>query len=156
LVRCPGCHGWQPAVDVRGLARGARCPNCRTALPLPVLIADNNEKLAAVIAQLLADEPGFHVVDVVSTAAAAVIAAHKNPPAVVLVDRDLHDVPGLSLCSALRAAVPDAVLLLWSHDPHANRDDFVDVDGLVERGMTYRGLVEEMRQAVRRTHGERD
>ena len=121
-----------------------------------VLIADANAKLAQVIADLLGDEPGYVVVGVVDSAAAALLIARRRHPAVVLVDPKLTDTSGLALCAALRAAAPDAAVLLWSHAtdrPH----DGVEVDGLLERGMTFRELVHAMDAVRDRTesHGER-
>ena len=111
--------------------------------PAKVLIADANAKLAQVIADLLGDEPGYTVVGVVDSAAAALMAARRRRPALVLVDPKLTDTTGIALCAALRAAAPEAVVLLWSHAtdrPHES----VEVDGLLERGMTFRELVQAM------------
>ena len=120
-----------------------------------VLIADANAKLAQVIADLLGDEPGYVVVGVVDSAAAALLIARRRHPAVVLVDPKLTDTSGLALCAALRAAAPDAAVLLWSHAtdrPH----DGVEVDGLLERGMTFRELVHAMDAVRDRTSSQRE
>ena len=124
--------------------------------PAKVLIADANAKLAQVIADLLGDEPGYTVVGVVDSAAAALLSARRRHPTVVLVDPKLTDTSGTALCAALRAAAPDATVLLWSHAtdrPH----DGVEVDGLLERGMTFRELVQAMdaARAEAGTSGER-
>lgn len=107
--------------------------------PAKVLLADANAKLAQVIADLLGDEPGYTVVGVVDTAAAALLAARRRRPEIVLVDPKLNDATGLALCAALRAAAPEALVLLWSHGTERPGD--VEVDGLIERGMTFRQLV---------------
>lgn len=114
--------------------------------PAKVLLADANAKLAQVIADLLGDEPGYTVVGVVDSAAAALLAARRRHPEVVLVDPKLNDSSGLALCSALRAAAPDAAVLLWSHG--ADRIQDVEVDGLLERGMTFRELVQALDRVV--------
>jgi DNA-binding NarL/FixJ family response regulator len=116
--------------------------------PAKVLLADGNAKLAQVIADLLGDEPGYCVVGVVDTAAAALLAARRKRPDVVLVDPKLNDASGLALCAALRAAAPEAAVLLWSHGAERLAD--VEVDGLLERGMTFRELVVALDQAQRR------
>ena len=108
--------------------------------PAKVLLADANAKLAQVIADLLSDEPGYTVVGVVDTAAAALLAARRRRPEVVLVDPKLNDSSGVALCAALRAAAPEAAVLLWSHG--TERPEAVEVDGLLERGMTFRELVQ--------------
>jgi DNA-binding NarL/FixJ family response regulator len=116
--------------------------------PAKVLLADGNAKLAHVIADLLSDEPGYIVVGVVDTAAAALLAARRKRPEVVLVDPKLNDSSGLALCSALRAAVPEAAVLLWSHG--AERPADVELDGVLERGMTFRELVQALDQVQKR------
>ena len=116
--------------------------------PAHVLLADGNAKLAQVIADLLGDEPGYVVVGVVDTAAAALLTARRERPDLVLVDPKLNDTSGLALCSALRAAAPDAAVLLWSHG--AERPADVEVDGLLERGMTFRELVTALDQVQAR------
>ena len=112
--------------------------------PAKVLLADANAKLAQVIADLLGDEPGYTVVGVVDTAAAALLAARRRRPEVVLVDPKLNDSTGLALCAALRAAAPDAAVLMWSHGTERVTD--AEVDGLLERGMTFRELVQALDQ----------
>ena len=53
--------------------------------------------------------------------ASALTAARRHRPAVVLLDIQLPDVSGLSVCEGLaRWAVPPAVVLTSTHDP----DDF--------------------------------
>ena len=117
-----------------------------------VLIADGHARLAEIMAQLLADEPGFEVLPVVDTPADAVEAAHARHPDVVLVSERLGQDPGLAVCAAVRAEIPDATVLVWSHSPDrvAPRDD---VDGVLERGMTFRELVRAIRSARRARAG---
>jgi DNA-binding NarL/FixJ family response regulator len=124
--------------------------------PAKVLIADANAKLAQVIADLLGDEPGYTVVGVVDSGAAALLAARRRHPSVVLVDPKLTDTTGVALCAALRAAAPDATVLLWSHGTDRPQDG-IEVDGLLERGMTFRELVHAMdaAQAETAAGGER-
>ena len=118
--------------------------------PAKVLLADANAKLANVIADLLGDEPGYTVVGVVDTAAAALLAARRKRPEIVLVDPKLNDSSGLVLCAALRAAAPDTAVLLWKHG--AERPADVEVDGLLERGMTFRELVQALDEVQARPH----
>ena len=118
-----------------------------------VLIADSNTRLAEVLAQLLADEDGFTVLDVCGTAEQALHRAQEGRPDVVLVSESLQDRRGVEVCTALRHVVPDAIVLLWSHNP-AQLDVGGDVaDAVMERGMTFRDLVREVRQ-VRPARGE--
>ena len=117
-------------------------------MPQTVLLADGNERLADVMAQLLADEPGFRVVGVAHTCDEAVELARQHSPDVVLVSEDVRGVPGLQVCAALRAVVRDATLLKWSHD--VDRDQVVQpVDGILERGSSFRELVRSLRKVRR-------
>jgi len=130
-------------VGTGNLTVAARSPEVPMK-PAKVLLADANAKLAQVIADLLGDEPGYTVVGVVDTAAAALLAARRRRPEVVLVDPKLNDSTGLALCAALRAAAPEAAVLLWSHGTERVTD--AEVDGLLERGMTFRELVQALDQ----------
>lgn len=117
-------------------------------VPQTVLLADGNERLADVMAQLLADEPGFRVVGIAHTCERAVELAATHSPDVVLVSEEVAGVPGLQVCAALRAVARDATLLLWSHDVH--RDQVVrPVDGVLERGSSFRELVRSLRRVRR-------
>ena len=118
-----------------------------------VLIADSNTRLSEVLAQLLSDEDGFTVLDVCATAEQALRRAREGRPDVVLVSESLQDRRGVELCTALRDVVPEAIVLLWSHNP-AQLDVGADVaDAVMERGMTFRDLVREVRQ-VRPARGQ--
>ena len=115
-----------------------------------VLVVDGNVRLAEVVSSLFADEPGFRVTGVVDSAAAALLAASDEHPHVVLVDERLPGGGGYALARAIRGVAPEAAVLLWTHD--AGRDvPSVDVDGVLERGMTFRDLVREVRRALRRS-----
>lgn len=117
-------------------------------MPQTVLLADGNERLAGVIAQLLADEPGFRVVGVAHSCEQAVDLAREHSPEVVLVSEEVGGMPGLEVCAALRTVVRDATLLMWSHD--VGRDQAVQpVDGVLERGASFRELVRSLRKVRR-------
>lgn len=117
-------------------------------VPQTVLLADGNERLADVMAQLLADEPGFRVIGVAHTCSHAVELAEAHAPDVVLVSEEVGGVPGLEVCAALRAVARDSTLLMWSHD--VGRDEAVQpVDGILERGSSFRELVRSLRKVRR-------
>ena len=117
-------------------------------MPQTVLLADGNERLADVMAQLLADEPGFRVVGVAHTCDQAVELARAQSPELVLVSETVGGVPGLQVCAAVRAVAREATLLMWSHD--VGRDHVVrPVDGLLERGSSFRELVRSLRKVRR-------
>jgi DNA-binding NarL/FixJ family response regulator len=117
-------------------------------VPQSVLLADGNERLADVMAQLLADEPGFRVVGIAHTCEQAVELARQHVPDVVLVSEEVGGVPGVQVCAALRSVVRDATLLMWSHD--VSRGQVLPpVDGTLERGSSFRELVRSLRKVRR-------
>lgn len=128
---------------------GPSAPMLPAAERARVLIADSNDRLADLIGQLLSDEPDLSVVGVATDAGIAVRLARRVDPSVVLVDSKLGDVSGVAVCSALRAICPAAALLLWSYEPDASSVRLPHVDGLLERGMSYRELVTAIRAATR-------
>ena len=117
-------------------------------VPQTVLLADGNERLADVMAQLLADEPGFRVVGVAHTCEQAVELARQHTPDVVLVSEEVGGVAGDQVCVALRSAVGDATLLMWSHEV-GRRQVLPPVDGVLERGSSFRELVRSLRKVRR-------
>lgn len=117
-------------------------------MPQTVLLADGNERLADVMAQLLADEPGFRVTGIAHTCDRAVELATQHSPDVVLVSEEVAGVPGVEICAAVRGVARDATLLMWSHD--VDRDQVVQpVDGVLERGSSFRELVRSLRRVRR-------
>jgi DNA-binding NarL/FixJ family response regulator len=117
---------------------------------ITVLIVESNARLGHVLGQLLDDDPRFRHLGVVSSTAKALQAAEQHRPDVVLVSQRLDAAQGAAVCAALRAAVPASVLLLWSNDASATERERPDVDGVLERGMTYRELALAVRDAYRR------
>ena len=106
-----------------------------------VLIADGNRRLADVMAQLIADEPGFQLVGVAHDAPTALEHAERRQPDVILVSERIDEVEGVELCVALRPVAPDATLLVWSHDVPRTAARAPVVDGVLDRGMTFRELL---------------
>jgi len=113
-----------------------------------VLLVDGNAKLAGLMAQLLEDEPELRVVETVDDAGEAVRCARESRPDVVLVDGRLRGVSPLALCSALRTACPDAVVLVWLSEPDPTLEMSTYVDGVLPRGLTFRELVGRISTAV--------
>jgi DNA-binding response OmpR family regulator len=118
-----------------------------------VLIADSNTRLSQLVGQLLGDEPGFRVLGVQHTAADALRAADERRPDVVLLSDRLEGRPVAPVCELLRQVVPAAALAMWSHDPAGHGEGQAAVDAVVERGMTFRELVRELRDLVDRSDG---
>jgi DNA-binding NarL/FixJ family response regulator len=112
-----------------------------------VLIADHNRSLAGVLAELLADEPGFELAGCVDSPSAALELAGATGVDVVLVAPRPGDAESGSMLAELRARCPSAVLLAWAQD--GDRSALVHADGLLDRGMTFRELVSAARGALR-------
>jgi response regulator of citrate/malate metabolism len=79
-----------------------------------VLVVDDDFRVAALHAEVVGSVPGLRVVATVHTATAAVDAAARHRPALVLLDRYLPDADGIDLLRRLRGLRPDApdVLML--------------------------------------------
>ena len=114
-----------------------------------VLIADSNVRLAGLLSELLGDEPEFSLLDVCRTADRVLERASTWRPDVVLVSEVLQGDSGGEVCRALRLASPGSVLLLWSHDPHVPPPGAEEADAVIERGMTFRDLLQALRSAQR-------
>jgi DNA-binding response OmpR family regulator len=114
--------------------------------PARVLVADHNRSLAGVLAELMADEPGFELAGCVDSRRAALELAGASCVDVVLVDPRLDDEGG-SVLADLRALCPSAVLLAWAQD--RDQGALGHADGLLDRGMTFRELVRVTRGQLR-------
>ena len=68
-----------------------------------VLVVDDHPAVRAGLAGLLRSEPGLICLATAESAAAGMEAARRMAPAIVLVDYDLPDRDGLTLCSDLKA-----------------------------------------------------
>jgi DNA-binding NarL/FixJ family response regulator len=112
-----------------------------------VLVADGNASFAGIVGELLDDEPGFSLVGTARTGQEVVDVARACRPDVVLVDERLDGSLHSEVLPRLRDACPSAVVLLWSH--HVVHTAVTDVDGVLERGMTFRELVRAVRAALR-------
>ena len=119
-----------------------------------VLVVDANASLAAVLTELLSDEPGFEVVGTALHGDEALQLALHHDPDVLLVDERLDAALSPELLAALRRACPRAAVLLWSHaEVHTAAPG---VDGVLRRGMTFRELVGELRRVLGARRAPRD
>lgn len=80
--------------------------------PLRVLIADDHAILRAGLRALLDPHPDFEVVGEAESAREAVEVTHRLRPDIVLLDLNLPDVHGLEILPVLRAAAPEARILV--------------------------------------------
>ena len=88
---------------------------------ITVLIVDDHALVADSFRVVLSGEPDINVVAVAGTAAEALVAAVTHRPDVVLMDYVLPDSDGAAAAARVRAAVPDAkvVMLTGSDEPAA-------------------------------------
>lgn len=112
-----------------------------------MLVVDGNRSLAGVLAELMADEPGFELAGCVDSRRAAVELARTTAVDVALVDQGVDDDPARPVLAELRALCPSAVLLVWSRD--ARRRPVEHADAVLDRGMTFRELVSTARGVLR-------
>lgn len=114
-----------------------------------VLIAEASSRLGELMGQLLDDDHRFEVVAVVSTRADVLREAARHEPDAILVSEHLGGAVGVTVCTALRVVSARSALLLWSRDVTGTDSDSLDVDAVLERGMTYDQLARAVRQAQR-------
>lgn len=113
-----------------------------------ILLADGHQRLAAILASLLDDEHDLRVVGITRTASDTLVVSARMRPDVVLLDGRLPGGSPGSVVTGLRATVPDAAVLVWSHEPRLTAQQ-LDVDGILERGCTFREVVREIRRTRR-------
>jgi two-component system CitB family response regulator len=86
---------------------------------LGVLVVDDDFRVAALHAEVVDGVPGLQVVAQVHSAAAALDAAARHRPRLVLLDRYLPDADGIDLLRRLRGAhdgAPDVLMLTAARD----------------------------------------
>lgn len=87
-------------------------------MSLGVLVVDDDFRVAALHAEVVGSVAGLRVVASVHSAAAALDAAARHRPALVLLDRYLPDADGIDLLRRLRGedAAPDVLMLTAARD----------------------------------------
>lgn len=112
-----------------------------------MLVVDGNASLASVLAELLDDEDGFRVIGTAVTGEQALGLAQDAEADVVLVDERLDDALTTAVLEGLRIRCPHALLLVWSHDRVHTVSEHAD--GVLERGMAFREVVQAICRALR-------
>ena len=91
-------------------------PETPSTRPLSLLIVDDHEVVRQGLVALLGRRPEFHVVAEAGTVAAAVQAAHRFQPDLVIMDVRLPDGSGIEACREIRADLPETrVVILTSY-----------------------------------------
>jgi two-component system CitB family response regulator len=85
---------------------------------ISTVIVEDDFRVAGLHAEVVAEVPGYRVAAQVHSASAAMSAATRHRPDLVLLDLYLPDAPGLSLMQRLRAVAepPDVVVLTAARD----------------------------------------
>jgi CheY-like chemotaxis protein len=112
-------------------------------MSVTVLLVDDVPELRSVLRQRLGLRGGFTVVAEVGDGAAAVTAAMVHQPDVVVLDLGLPDLAGHEVLTGLRAAAPNAQVLVYTGS--VSRDHFVltpDVDAYFTKDRGVADLVE--------------
>ncbi|MCL6595133.1 MAG: response regulator transcription factor [Firmicutes bacterium] len=113
-----------------------------------VVIVDDHEVVRVGLAAVLRDEPGIDVVAMVGTAAAAVEAAARYHPDVLVLDLRLPDRPGTAAVEEIRAVSPNTrilVLTSYGEDRAVLASVRAGVDGFLTKTTDSAALVEAVR-----------
>lgn len=87
--------------------------------PIRVLIAEDQTIWRDIYSRVIADASGIELIEAVADGEAAVIAAQKHNPDVMLLDIQMPKLNGIEAAKKIRAALPQVGLILISH--HAQR-----------------------------------
>ena len=123
----------------------------KPATPIRVLLVDDHAIVRAGLGMLLAGQPDIAVAADAATCAEGLAAAAREQPDVVLLDLALGGESGLDLLEGLRAAAPEAcvILLTGVADTQAHRRAVrLGVMGIVMKDQA----ADELIQAIRRVH----
>jgi DNA-binding NarL/FixJ family response regulator len=116
-----------------------------------VAVVDDHPAVRLGLATAIRSEPGLVASGVAGTAAELAPVLYRNRPDVVLLDYNLPDVDGLTVCRNLKSQVPTPGVILYS----AFTDDSMTVpaivagaDGIVDKGVPARALFEAIREVA--------
>jgi DNA-binding NarL/FixJ family response regulator len=84
---------------------------------IKLFVVDDHPIVEAGIQNVFVDEDEFELVGAATSLPEAVAAAHRRQPNVILLDVRLGDIDVTSAVKALRAAAPEACVVLFTADP---------------------------------------
>src|SRR5436190_13032196 len=117
-----------------------------------VLIADDHAVVREGIRHVLSSDAGFDVIGEASTGAQAVTLAAKLRPDVVVLDLSMPELSGIDAAVRIRAAVPDARILVLSihdHEEYVLQSVRAGAQGYLRKDSS----PAELRDAIRSVYG---
>jgi DNA-binding NarL/FixJ family response regulator len=117
-----------------------------------VAIVDDHHALRLGLDTAIRSEPGLVPVGVAATAAELAPVIHRSRPDVVLLDYNLPDGDGLTVCRDIKSHVPAPAVILYSAFADASMTVpaiVAGADGIVNKGMPVRQLFEAIREVAR-------
>ena len=119
---------------------------------ISVLLVDDHALVRGGLRRLLGDDPGIEVVGEVSEGEAAVRAASRLAPTVVILDYVLPGDDGLVVLRRLREARPDAAVLMLSmraDEPLVREALAAGASGFIAKGAVEHSLADSVRRVAR-------
>jgi DNA-binding NarL/FixJ family response regulator len=117
-----------------------------------VAIVDDHHALRLGLDTAIRSEPGLVPAGVAATAAELAPVLYRNRPDVVLLDYNLPDVDGLTVCREIKSQVPAPGVILYSAFADASMivpAIVAGADGIVSKGVPARELFEAIREVAR-------
>ena len=116
-----------------------------------VAIADDHHALRLGLQTAIDSEPGLVAVGAASSAAEIAPLLYRTQPDLVLLDYNLPDGDGLSLCRSIKSNVPAPAVILYSAFADASMTVpaiVAGADGIVNKGVPARELFEAIRRVA--------
>jgi two-component system response regulator DevR len=117
-----------------------------------VAIVDDHHALRLGLDTAIRSEPGLVPAGVAATAAELASVLYRNRPDVVLLDYNLPDVDGLTVCRDIKSQIPAPGVILYSAFADASMTVpaiVAGADGIVNKGVPARELFQAIREVAR-------